>query len=79
MIIKAKDSLRGRVIQKWKDNGEPSWGYDRTLQECVKANGALESKRLNPALCFRSAIMLDDRVYIRQWVYGCHFSWLNPR
>jgi hypothetical protein len=74
-----KNSLRGRVIQEWEIKGKPSWDYEQTLQVCLNANEVLETEKLNPAPCFRQAIISNNNIYIRQWIYGCHFSWLNPR
>jgi hypothetical protein len=72
-------SLRGEVRAIWEESGKPKWNAEKTINTCSVANNALLGRRLNPAPKFREAITRKDNKYIRQWVMGCHFEWLNPR
>jgi len=74
-----KNSLRGRVIAEWEDTGKPNWGIRETIGICLLVNAELKAERLNPAQEFRKVIESNNLKYIRTWVLGCHFSWLNPR
>jgi len=72
-------SFRDKVIALWKKNGSKKWGYERTLKACIDADQFFKSKNKNPAKKFREKLESNDEVYLRQWVMGCHFVWLNPR
>ena len=75
----AKDSLRGRVIGRWEEEGRPQWDYHETKVKCLEENDRLRREGRNPAPCFREAIERKDEGYIKRWVMGCHFPWLPPR
>jgi len=68
------NSVRGRVIKKWKKKDKPDWSLERTLMVCIKTDSELEKDGLKPAQEFR-----NHRKYLVNWVQGCHFPWLNPR
>ena len=74
-----KYRLRGEVIKRWKAAGCPQWDYETTKNVCLEVNRYLERIGQNPAPRFREEINKKNKTYIRQWVLGCHFSWLNPR
>ena len=74
-----KNSLRGRVILRWEDEGKQKWDLEKTIKICIEEDDKLGKEKLNPASQFRKAIKADDRPYIQRWVLGCHFPWLNPR
>ncbi len=74
-----KDSLRGRVVIKRDFMGKPEWDLERTLKICIKVNHEFEKRGINPAPKFREAIKSNNQAYLKNWVQGCHFSWLNPR
>jgi hypothetical protein len=59
--------------------GKPGWKLEQTTEICIKVNNDFETKDCNPAQKFREAIKLNDRSYVKTWVQGCHFPWLNPR
>lgn len=79
VTIKRATKLRRLVIQMWCDAGRPNWNYAETKSACLKANDELKGRKLNPAKRFREQVEKGDQTYIEQWVYGCHFEWLNPR
>ena len=72
-------TLRGRVVSRWRSGGSGNWDYERTRLECLKADACLRSRGENPAPRFREEIERHNEPYIRQWIMGCHFEWLNPR
>lgn len=76
---KRKDSIRGRVISAWESADKPDWSIQKTKEECIIANNKSEEAGLCPAPQFRKAIKSQDNQYIRNWVGGCHFPWINPR
>lgn len=71
--------LRREVIERWEKAGKPLWDIEKTTSVCLKVNYDYEKQGLNPTPNFRNAIDNDDKNYISQWVFGCHFPWLNPR
>ena len=71
--------LRTMVVDAWQQAGCPKWHYEQTLTECLKADQELRCSKENPARRFREEIENQNRAYLRQWVMGCHFEWLNPR
>ena len=77
--MKKATTLRGLVEEKWRAAGRPTWSYAETRDACVEADGELAGLGLNPAGRFREEVSLSNEEYIKQWVYGCHFEWLNPR
>lgn len=74
-----KDSVRGRVILAWKSASKPNWDIEKTIAVCKEVDSEFEREGPCPAPAFRRAIKSDDRSYIKVWVYGCHYPWLNPR
>ena len=70
-----KKTLRGLVIQMWKEEGKPAWNYSETRNACLKANDELQTRGLNPAKKFRQKVEENDEAYIENWVGGCHFEW----
>lgn len=78
--IKAKKKkLKEQVIGEWENAGKPNWGIKETTGICLLVNAELEAEKLNPAQGFRKAIESNNLKYVRTWVLGCHFPWLNPR
>lgn len=71
--------LRGRVIAEWDAAGKPNWNKRETTGICLFIDAELKAEKLNPSPKFRKAIESNDLEYIKTWVMGCHFSWLNPR
>jgi len=76
---KKRSSVRGGVIEKWQRSSQPGWDVYETIDACIDIDTRLEKQGLEPAVQFRKAVKNDDKKYIRTWVLGCHFSWLNPR
>ena len=74
-----KKSPRGLVIGRWENAGEPAWDIHETIRQCRLVDERLETERLNPAPRFREERQNGNEKYVMQWVYGCHFPWLNPR
>jgi len=74
-----KYKLRGEVRKRWKEKGCPKWNYEQTESVCLDVNHYLEKKGQNPTPRFHEEIGNKNKKYIRQWVFGCHFEWLNPR
>ena len=74
-----RKKLRGRVIAEWENAGRPNWGIRETTGICLLVDAELKAEGLNPTSKFRKAIKSNDLRYVRSWVMGCHFSWLNPR
>ncbi|MBN1515276.1 hypothetical protein JXA32_01780 [Candidatus Sumerlaeota bacterium] len=74
-----KRRVRTEVYGKWEDAGQPNWDIESTIRICIEVNSSLKKDGQNPAPKFRKAIEADDGVYIKQWVLGCSFEWINPR
>ena len=72
-------SLRGRVIDEWKKSGQPTWDIEETIRVCKRIDEQFLREEVNPAPKFREARLKENRVYMRIWVSGCRFPWLNPR
>ena len=73
-------NFKGRVIELWEEAGKPNWDYIQALNVCVDVNTDFITKSQNhPTKKFRDAIDRNDETYIKTWVMGCHFQWLNPR
>jgi hypothetical protein len=72
-------SVRGRVVTKWQKSGKPNWNTQKTLAICIDIDSELETAGYAPAPRFREAIKGNNEKYLRNWVQGCHFPWLNPR
>jgi hypothetical protein len=73
------DSLRGAVAHRWEEEGRPNWDIDGTIRVCEEEDEVFRQAGENPAPRFREARNREDITYVRTWVYGCHFPWLNPR
>lgn len=74
-----KYTVRGMVREHWNKKECPEWDDEDTIKECLKANRDIAKRKQNPAPRFREEIGNNNKKYIRQWVLGCHFKWLNPR
>ena len=72
-------NLRGRVVSRWDSEGSGNWDYERTRRECLKADAQFHSRGESPAPRFREEVELQNEPYVRRWIMGCHFEWLNPR
>ncbi len=79
VTVKRATTLRGLVIQMSREAGRPNWNYAETKSACLKANDEFKDRNRNPAKRFREEVEKGDQTYIEQWIYGCHFEWLNPR
>jgi hypothetical protein len=77
--VRVPRSLRGRVGDRWERQGRPRWSDVQTIRATLEEDAALEALGLTPAPKFRQARRAGRQQYIRQWVLGCHFEWLNPR
>ena len=75
----AKTSFRGEMRKRWADAGRPCWNYEATERECLAVNSSLQQIKYNPAPRFREAVIAGNSSYIKRWIFGCHFDWLNPR
>jgi hypothetical protein len=73
------NTLKGRVDDKHKRAGSPQWDSRKTIEVCIKTARELEAEGFDRAIKFRNAIKRNDEKYIKTWVLGCHFKWLNPR
>jgi hypothetical protein len=73
------NSIRGAVSGKWGQGGRPNWDINATIRACEEQDEMFRQTGKNPAPRFREALDKVDQTYIRTWVYGCHFPWLNPR
>jgi hypothetical protein len=71
--------LRGEVTTRWKTARCPQWDYEMTKNVCLEVNRYFAKSKRNPAPRFREEIEKGNDVYVKQWVMGCHFDWLNPR
>lgn len=74
-----KYTIRGMVRERRNENDCQQWDYETTEKECLKADRDISKQSQNPAPRFREEIRNKNKSYIRQWVWGCHFEWLNPR
>jgi len=74
-----KHSVRGRVRSMRAKSSERDWNFERTLTACRSVDEELEAAGHEPAPKFRKARKTNDERYVRAWVLGCHFPWLNPR
>jgi hypothetical protein len=73
-----KNSLRGRVIERWEKADCPQWNCEKTERVCLEEDRKLAEEGCNPARQFRKLVEMEDKVHIRQWVRGCRFPWLTP-
>jgi len=72
-------SLRGIVILRWEKAGKPNWSLKKTIDTCIEIEGELKRTGLNRTPQFSCKIRENNKKYIRNWVQGCHFNWMNPR
>jgi len=72
-------NFKQQVKELWQESDSPNWNYDKTLTACVDANDSFVKLHRNPAPKFRDALEDNDETYIKLWIMGCHFNWLNPR
>jgi len=63
----------------WQEAESLKCFYTKTLDACLKANDYFKNIHQNSAKRFRKEVENNNQEYIRQWVMGCHFDWLNPR
>jgi len=74
-----KYKLRGEVTKRWKTAGCPRWNYETTKNVCLEVDRYFTELGQNPAPRFHEEIGKKNKIYIRQWILGCHFEWLNSR
>ena len=74
-----KYTLCGEVKKRWQKKGCPDWDYETTEKMCLAVNDWLAKRGQNLAPRFREEVRKKNKVYIKQWVKGCHFDWHNPR
>ncbi len=74
-----QDSARGRVRSMQAKSSKADWGFVGTRAACIRVDEELEAAGHKPAPKFRKAVKMNDEGYVRAWVLGCHFRWLNPR
>ena len=74
-----KNSLRGRVIRRWEKAGKPNWSLKKTISICIIVERELTKAGFNRTPKFSRSIREKNQQYIRKWVRGCHFEWINPR
>ena len=77
--MEANNKLRDRVIAEWENASKPNWGKRETTGICLLVDVELKAENHNHSPEFRKAIESNNLKYIRTWVLGCHFPWLNPR
>ena len=77
--IRITMNLKTIVEDAWRQEGSPDWNYEQTLIACLEADERLRRNKENPAKRFREEAGNKNNPYLRQWVMGCHFEWLNPR
>jgi len=73
------DSLRGAVTGRWEEAGRPKWDIEEAIRVCEDVDEEFQQAGKNPAPRFREGRSRGDTTYIRAFVYGYHFQWLNPR
>lgn len=73
------NTLKGRVISKHNNIVKSEWDRRKTIEICIETDHELEAEGINRAKKFNEAIMRNDEKYIKTWILGCHFNWLNPR
>jgi len=74
-----ESSLRGRVILRWSKAGKPDWSLKKTMSICIEVERELKKMGINRTPKFSYKIRENDKSYLRNWVQGCHFEWINPR
>jgi hypothetical protein len=73
--------VMGTVVRRWEEAGRPDWSLEITIEEVKRTDaelyrdglGKIRHRRL------RQHIEHGDEEYVRRWILGCHFCWLNPR
>jgi hypothetical protein len=73
------DSLAGRVIRLHEREPFRQGDVDRTIEGAIQEDERLLREGRNPAKRFREERERNNREYMRRWILGCHFDWLNPR
>jgi hypothetical protein len=71
--------LRTEVYIWWTLTGCPQWDYQTTKKVCLEVDIYFERMGMNPAPHFREAVKNGNDSYMKQWIMGCHFIWLNPQ
>ena len=51
----------------------------KTVSIHIEVERELKKAGINRTSQFSCRIRENDRRYIRNWVQGCHFEWINPR
>ena len=74
-----KNTIKGEVTLEWVNKGKPAWSVKETRRMCILMDNKLARRNKFPAIKFHEAVQAQDKIYIRTWVMGCHFQWLNPR
>lgn len=75
-----KVSLRGRVVEAWREAGSPRWDLSMTLKVAIDEDEKLERRSIEPsAQMFRIKRLRKDQKYMQNWVRGCKFQWLVRR
>jgi hypothetical protein len=74
-----ENSLRGRVILRWEKAGKPDWNLEKTISICIEVEKELKKKGLDRTPQFSRNLKENYKRYIKNWVQGCHFEWINPR
>ena len=72
-------NFKSKVIELWQKAGTPSWNYEETLKACMTTNEFFKTIHKNPAQRLSEEIDNNNEAYIKTWIMGCHFEWLNPR
>ena len=73
------DSLAGRIIRLHQRKPFPQGDVDRTIEGAIQEDERLLREGRNPVKRFREERERNNRKYMRNWILGCHFDWLNPR
>jgi len=78
-MMQRRKSIRGQVILAWKNLRKPNWGIQKTQEVCINIDREFEKAGHCPAPQFRKAVKSKRDRYVRTWVLGCHYPWINPR
>jgi hypothetical protein len=70
-------TIRGEVINRWLASGNPRWDYENTRRVCLEVELNFRLQGLIPAVRLSEEIQNRNNSYVRQWIGGCKFPWLE--
>jgi hypothetical protein len=73
--------IMGNVVKRWEKEGRPPWTLEETIEIIEEVDAQLDQDGLGKSRNrkLHQHIEDGDKVYIKKWVLGCHFCWINPR